>query len=78
MKKILNLLLAVLLSTTLVQAKIPENGMKKPPMCPPPMSQAERIKHEQAFEQRLGLTEEQKQQAKNLRLQGQEKIKPVI
>ena len=78
MKKILVLLLAVFLSSTLVQAKTPEDNMKRPPCPPPHMNQAERMKHEQAFEQRLGLTEEQKQQAKTIRLQGREKIKPVI
>lgn len=77
MKKTLVLLLAVMLSSTLAQAKIPEGNMKNPP-CNPQMRCDERVKHEQAFEQRLGLTEEQKQQAKTLRLKGREKIKPVI
>ena len=78
MKKTLVLLLAVFLSSTLVQAKIPEDNLKKHPKYPPHMNQAERIKREQAFEQRLGLTEEQKQQAKLLRIQGKEKIMPII
>ncbi len=78
MKKTLVLLLAVFLSSTLVQAKIPEDNIKRPPCQPPHMKQAERLQREQAFEQRLGLTEEQKQQAKLLRMQGREKIKPVI
>jgi len=77
MKKILVLLLAVYLSSSIVQAQIPEDSMKRPPM-PPKMSEQERAKHEQAFEQRLGLTEEQKQKSKELRLEGREKIKPVI
>ena len=37
-----------------------------------------RIQKEQAFEKRLGLTEEQKNKAKEIRIQGHEKIKPVI
>lgn len=77
MKKILVLLFAVFLSSTLVQAKIPEDNMKCHPM-PPRMTEQERIQREKAFEQRLGLTEEQIQKSKNLRLEGRDKIKPVI
>ena len=77
MKKILVLLFAVFLSSSLVQAKIPEDNMKKPPM-PPRMTEQERVQKEKAFEQRLGLTEEQIQKSKELRLEGREKIKPVI
>ena len=77
MKKILALLTVVLLSSSLVQAKIPEENMKKPPM-PPRMTEQQRIKHEQAFEQRLNLTDEQKQKSRELRLEGREKIKPVV
>ena len=77
MKKILVLLFAVLLSATLVQAKIPEDNMKNRPM-PPRMTEQERMQREKAFEQRLGLTEEQIQKSKTLRLEGMEKIKPVI
>jgi len=77
MKKILVLMFAVFLSSSLVQAKIPENNMKKPPM-PQKMTEQQRIQRENAFEQRLGLSEEQKQKAKELRLEGRDKIKPVI
>ena len=77
MKKILVLLFAVFLSATLVQAKIPEDNMKNRPM-PPRMTEQERMQREKAFEQRLGLTEEQIQKSKTLRLEGMEKIKPVI
>ena len=51
--------------------------MKKHP-CPPPICQKERLQREHAFDQRLGLTEEQKQQAKTIRMQGREKIKPLM
>lgn len=77
MKKILVLMFAVFLSSSLVQAKIPEDNMKKPPM-PQKMTEQQRIQRENAFEQRLGLSEEQKQKAKELRLEGRDKIKPVI
>ena len=77
MKKILVLLFAVFLSSTLAQARIPEDNIKCPPI-PPRMTEQERIQRERAFEQRLGLTEEQIQKSKNLRLEGREKIKPVI
>ena len=78
MKKILVLLLALYLTSATVQAKIPENCMKNRPPMPPQMTQQERAQHEKAFEQRLGLTEEQKQKSKELRFEGRKKIKPVI
>ena len=77
MKKILVLLFAVILSSTLAQAKIPEDNMNRPPM-PPRMDEQQRLQHEKAFEQRLELTEEQIQKSKELRLEGREKIKPVV
>lgn len=77
MRKILVLLFAVFLSSTLAQARIPEDNMKCPPM-PPRMTEQERMQREKAFEQRLGLTEEQIQKSKELRFEGREKIKPVI
>lgn len=40
--------------------------------------EAQRIKREQAFEQKLGLTVEQKIKAKELRKKGHEKLRPVI
>lgn len=77
MKNSIILLLAILLSSSLVQAKIPEDNLKRPPM-PPKMTEQQRLQHEKAFEQRLGLTEAQKQKSKELRLDGMEKIKPII
>ena len=38
----------------------------------------QRAQREMAFEKRLGLTEEQKVKAKEIRIKGHEKIKPVI
>ncbi len=76
MKKILVLLCAVFLSSTLVQAKIPEDSIKRP--MPIKVTEQKRIEHEKAFEQRLGLTEDQIQKSKELRLEGREKIKPVV
>ncbi len=78
MKKILVLLLAFYLSSVTFQAKIPEDTMKNRPPMPPRMTEQERVQRESAFEQRLGLTEEQKQKSKELRLEGRDKIKPVI
>ena len=76
MKKTLVILLMLYLSTSLVQAKIPEDGMNRPPMAPK-MSEQEQARRE-AFEKRLNLTEEQKQKSKELRLEGREKMKPVM
>ncbi len=77
MKKILILTMAMYLSTFAVNAG---EGLNQKDFPPPShrMTEAERVKRETAFEQRLGLTDEQKQQAKELRIQGHEKIKPVI
>lgn len=77
MKKIVILTLAIYLSTFAVNAAETRHPKDFPPP-PPKMTEAERAKKEAAFEQRLGLTDEQKQQAKELRMQGFEKIKPVI
>ena len=76
MKKILVLILATYLSSSVVQAQIPEDNMKRP--MPIRMTEEQRIQHEKAFEQRLGLTDEQIQKSKELRMEGREKIKPVI
>ena len=78
MKKILVLLLAVYLSSVATQAKIPEDCIKNRHPLPPRMTEQERTQRENAFDQRLGLTEEQKQKSKEIRLEGRDKIKPVI
>ena len=77
MKNSIILLLAILLSSSLVQAKIPEDSMHRPPL-PPKMTEQQRLQHENAFDKRLGLTDEQIKKSKELRLEGREKIKPVI
>lgn len=53
-----------------------EHAMHKKP-TPEQMKQIRKA-HEQAFDQKLGLTEVQKLKAKELRKEGHEKMKPVI
>lgn len=77
MKKILILILAIYISSLTVNANLQDNNFPKPPMRPK-ISEAERVQREKAFEQRLGLTEEQIKKSKELRLEGMDKIKPVI
>ena len=74
MKKILLLFAVIILSLNMVNATEPNiNDIKK-------MQQimTQRAQREVAFEKRLGLTEEQKIKAKEIRIKGHEKIKPVI
>ena len=78
MKKILVLLFMVYLSSVAAMAAIPEDRMKYDRPMQPKMTEQQRAEHEKAFEQRLGLTEEQIQKSKELRIEGREKIKPVI
>lgn len=51
---------------------------KDRPLPPHRISKEDMAKREAAFDQRLGLTEEQKQQAKDLRIKGHEKMKPIM
>ena len=76
MKKLLVLLTLICFSGIAVNAH-PEGNFPGRNM-PPKMNESERAQKESAFEKRLGLTEEQKQKAKELRTQGFENIKPVI
>ena len=76
MKKILTILGVIFLISTEVSAAECFKGPCGNP--PPPPTKQEMAQREKAFEQRLGLSEEQKAQAKLLRKQGFEKIKPVI
>lgn len=74
MKKILVLSMVIILSMSMTNAadetkKINQNKQAYINM---------RIEREKAFEKRLGLTEEQKAKAKEIRIKGHEKIKPVI
>ena len=74
MKKVLVLLMAIYLSSFSVQAKTQD----RPAPVPPKMTKAEMAQREAAFEKRLGLTDEQKQKARELRMQGHEKMDPII
>ena len=73
MKKILVLLAIFFISATFVTA----NEQVKQPNKKPNFAEV-KAQREKAFEKRLGLTEEQKIKAKEIRIQGHEKIKPVI
>ncbi len=79
MKKLLLILSLVVLTSTAANAS--ENVQRYGSdnfVPPPPVSKQEMAQREKRFEQRLGLTEEQKVQARNMREQGFEKMKPVI
>ena len=73
MKKLLILLAVVMISFNTVIANEaitqPDNNSNH---------QKERMQRMAAFEQKLGLTEDQKIKARELRLQGYEKMKPVM
>lgn len=74
MKKIFVLLTATILSLSNVFAN---EAVKQPEL----QKQAQinlRAQRENAFEKRLGLTEEQKIKAKEIRIRGHEKMKPVM
>lgn len=74
MKKFLVLLSVIVLTSACSNAACDNfNGTPKPKM-----TKEECVQREKMFEQRLGLTEEQKIQAKEVREKGFEKIKPVI
>ena len=82
MKKLL--LLGIMFCITAVSANAadkfkPADGINPPPRPPhEKMSKEEMAKREAAFDQKLGLTEEQKVQARELRKQGFEKMKPIM
>ena len=79
MKKLLVTLLAMFVTFSAANAaeeNAQQNIDKRPPYqhkLPP-----EKLKREHAFDQKLGLTEDQKTQARELRKQGFEKMKPVM
>lgn len=77
MKKLILLLMVCILTTLTAQAgdvqKCKENTFPKQKM-----TQEQRLQREAAFDQKLGLTDSQKQQAKAIRMKGHEKIKPLI
>lgn len=73
MKKLLVLLVMILISTTFAYSN---EGVVQPVNK---QNFADvKTQREKAFEKRLGLTEEQKIKAKEIRKQGHDKIKPVI
>lgn len=78
MKKTLILLGIILLTANFVNAAETNTQNYKHFGPPPRMSESERAQKEAEFEKRLGLTEEQKAQAKQLRQQGFEKMKPIM
>ncbi|MCQ2743294.1 MAG: Spy/CpxP family protein refolding chaperone [bacterium] len=77
MKKLLILTLAICLSAFSVNAN-EVNQQKGIPSNAPKMTDVEKAKKESPFDQKLGLTDEQKQQAKELRVKSFEKIKPIM
>lgn len=74
MKKILVLLTAFVLCLNATYAEDSERLQRNDKQA----QMSLRMQKEKAFEQRLGLTEQQKAKAKELRIKGHEKIKPVI
>ena len=74
MKKMLVLMAVLTLSLTSVYAN---EGIKQPNQAAQNFA-AFKAQKEQAFEKRLGLTEEQKLKAKEIRVKGHEKMKPVM
>ena len=78
MKKILVLLGILFVTANFANAANVDNKNFKYPGPPPRISESERAQKEAEFEKRLGLTEEQRTQAKQLRQQGFEKMKPIM
>ncbi len=81
MKKLAVLLCALCVFSTVAKAaeeniQNPNEGIKTPPTKEEMM--AKRQAREAALEQKLGLTEEQKVKAKEIRMQGHEKLKPIF
>ena len=73
MKKLLILLTAIFIS---FNAVIAAEEIVQP--SDKPCRSQERMQREAAFEKRLGLTEEQKIKARELRIKGHEKMKPIM
>ena len=74
MKKLLVLMAILTISLSTVN---PNEAIKQPEFNKQNINTI-RIQREKVFENRLGLTEEQKIKAKEIRIKGHEKIKPVI
>lgn len=78
MKKFFTFVCIICALSTVVYAT--EDNFKRPDNPPPNREEMMKIKkaREAEFEQKLGLTEAQKAKAKELRLTGHEKMKPVM
>ena len=74
MKKLL-IILGIVIYTTVVCQAAEQRQFDAPKL---PMTAEEKAQKEAAFDKRLGLTEEQKIQAKAIRQSGFEQIKPVV
>jgi len=75
MKNLLVILTAILVTIPAVNAV---EQTKKNELVKPLAQVSVRTQRENAFEKRLGLTEEQKIKAKEIRIKGHEKMKPVM
>ena len=74
MKKILILTAVLMISFLSVEAN---QNIKTQNLSPQKMAEI-KVQREKAFENRLGLTDEQKAKAKEIRIKGHETIKPVV
>ena len=79
MKKFVIAMFALILTSACTKAIAVEKCGNCPPAPPSVQDKAAiRAQREAAFEKRLGLTEEQKAQARELRKAGHEKLKPIM
>ena len=79
MKKTLILMgILIITASSTLAANTQQTNQYDRPAPPPRITKEEMAKREAAFEQRLGLTEAQKQQAKDLRVKGHEQMKPIM
>ena len=74
MKKILSLLTILTLTLSVANAN---EGIKQSPQLQKSFV-SQKVQRMEAFEKRLGLTDEQKAKAKDIRIKGHEKLKPVM
>ena len=75
MKKLLILLGIICLTSVSVDAN---EAVKTPPQVPQQKSEVPRMSRAAAFEKRLGLTEQQRIKAREIRIKGHENLRPVI
>ena len=74
MKKILSLLTILTLTLSVANAN---EGIKQSQQLQKSFV-SRKVQRMEAFEKRLGLTDEQKAKAKDIRIKGHEKLKPVM